>query len=144
MADLDDFSAFVNHLEYPMYVVTAAASHGGGWLPLTFHQVCDQAASDYSSCMSSWSAVDDQIMGQFMDWLQNTGQPGGAPGGVSVQTMRWAMNAPDTTAPSTSALCDGSPCQSSCCPSAVFSESSCAPCGSMLADRAAVLSSTGG
>jgi peptidoglycan/xylan/chitin deacetylase (PgdA/CDA1 family) len=93
--------------------VTAAQTHGGGWLPLTFHQVCDQAASDYSSCMSSWSAVDDQIMRQFMDWLQKAGQPGGAPAGVSVQTVRGAMNAPDTTAPSTSALCDGSPCQAS-------------------------------
>jgi peptidoglycan/xylan/chitin deacetylase (PgdA/CDA1 family) len=93
--------------------VTAAASHGGGWLPLTFHQICDQGASDYSSCMSTWSAVDDKIMGQFMDWLQNAGQAGGAPAGVSVQTARSAMNTPDTTPPTTSALCAGSPCTTS-------------------------------
>ena len=91
--------------------VTAAASHGGGWLPLTFHEICDQGASDYSSCMSTWSAVNDGLMGQFMDWLQNAGQQGGAPAGVVVQDVRQAMNAPDTTPPSTTALCAGSPCQ---------------------------------
>jgi peptidoglycan/xylan/chitin deacetylase (PgdA/CDA1 family) len=91
--------------------VTAVAAHGGGWLPLTFHEICDQAASDYSSCMSTWSAVDDTIMGQFMDWLQNAGQPGGAPAGVVVQDVRSAMNTPDTTPPSSTALCGGSPCQ---------------------------------
>ena len=34
---LNDLEAFVD----------AAAAHGGGWLPITFHDVCDQAASNY-------------------------------------------------------------------------------------------------
>jgi peptidoglycan/xylan/chitin deacetylase (PgdA/CDA1 family) len=70
--------------------VTAAAAHGGGWLPLTFHDVCDQAASDWSNCMSTYGPIQDTVLGQFLDWLQNTGQPGGAPAGVTTQTMRQA------------------------------------------------------
>ncbi|MEP6527389.1 MAG: chitobiase/beta-hexosaminidase C-terminal domain-containing protein, partial [Nocardioidaceae bacterium] len=91
--------------------VTAAAAHGGGWVPITFHQVCDQAASDWSACMSTWSPVQDTVLASFMDWLQNAGQPGGAPAGAIVRTMRAATNSPDTTPPATVALCNGSPCQ---------------------------------
>jgi peptidoglycan/xylan/chitin deacetylase (PgdA/CDA1 family) len=90
--------------------VTAAASHNGGWLPITFHEVCNSAAPDYSACMSTWSAIDDTVMAGFLDWLANAGQAGGAPAGVSVQTMRAATNTPDSAAPSTIAKCDGSPC----------------------------------
>jgi peptidoglycan/xylan/chitin deacetylase (PgdA/CDA1 family) len=71
--------------------VTAAAAHGGGWLPFTFHNVCDASASDFSNCMSSYGPVQDTVFGQFLDWLQAAGQPGGAPSGVVVQTMRAAM-----------------------------------------------------
>ena len=71
--------------------VAAAAAHGGGWLPLTFHDVCDQAASDWSNCTSTYGPIQDTVLGQFLDWLQNAGQPGGAPAGVTVQTMRQAM-----------------------------------------------------
>jgi len=78
---LADLEAFVN----------AAASHGGGWLPLTFHNVCDRGAPDYSTCMSSYGPIDDTVLAQFLDWLQAAGQPGGAPSGVVVQTMRAAM-----------------------------------------------------
>ena len=49
---LNDLQAFVN----------AAAAHGGGWLPITFHDVCDQAASDYSSCMASYGPIDDAVL----------------------------------------------------------------------------------
>jgi peptidoglycan/xylan/chitin deacetylase (PgdA/CDA1 family) len=94
--------------------VTKAVAHGGGWLPITFHDVCDAAASDYSHCMSTYGAIRDTALGQFLDWLRRAGQSGGAPAGVVVQTMRWAMNTvngADTTPPSTMALCNGSPCQ---------------------------------
>ena len=79
--NLADLETFVN----------AAAAHGGGWLPLTFHQVCDHAAADYKTCMSSWSAIDDRLMGQFLDWLAAAGHPGGAPAGTVVETVRQAM-----------------------------------------------------
>jgi len=93
--------------------VTGAAAHGGGWLPITFHDVCDPYAADYINCMSTYGPILDSVLGQFLDWLQRAGQPGGAPSGMVVQTMRWAMNTwhgPDTTPPSAIALCDGSPC----------------------------------
>lgn len=72
--------------------VTAAAATGGGWLPITFHDVCDAGAADFSSCMSTYGPIQDTVFGQFLDWLKASGQPGGAPSGVTVETMRWAMN----------------------------------------------------
>jgi peptidoglycan/xylan/chitin deacetylase (PgdA/CDA1 family) len=66
--------------------VVAAAINGGGWLPMNFHQVCDAAASDYSTCMGQYG-IQDTVLGQFMAWLSNAGQPGGAPGGMSVKTV---------------------------------------------------------
>jgi peptidoglycan/xylan/chitin deacetylase (PgdA/CDA1 family) len=96
--------------------VTEAAAHGGGWLPITFHDVCDAYASDYIHCMSTYGPIWDTALGQFLDWLRRAGHSGGAPAGVVVQTMRRAMNTandPDTTPPSTRALCDGSPCRAS-------------------------------
>jgi peptidoglycan/xylan/chitin deacetylase (PgdA/CDA1 family) len=93
--------------------VNAAAAHGGGWIPMTFHQVCDQAAADWSSCMSTFGPVQDSVLASFMDWLQNAGQPGGAPAGAVVQTVRSAMSGSDNTPPSTTALCNGAPCQGS-------------------------------
>jgi peptidoglycan/xylan/chitin deacetylase (PgdA/CDA1 family) len=90
--------------------VTAAAAHGGGLLPITFHQVCDQVMSDYNQCMSTWSAVDTVVLRQFLDWLADAGQPAGAPAGVVVRTVREAVNSPDSIAPSTVASCNGSAC----------------------------------
>jgi peptidoglycan/xylan/chitin deacetylase (PgdA/CDA1 family) len=72
--------------------VTQAAAHGGGWLPITFHDVCNAYASDYIQCMASYGPVQDTVLGHFLDWLARAGHPGGAPRGVVVQTMREAMN----------------------------------------------------
>jgi len=69
--------------------VTAAANNGGGWLPLAFDQVCDSAASDYSSCMGTYKPIDARVLSAFLDWLQN-----GAPAGVSVAPVRDVMGAP--------------------------------------------------
>jgi peptidoglycan/xylan/chitin deacetylase (PgdA/CDA1 family) len=93
--------------------VSAASSHGGGLLVLTFHEVCNQSDANYSSCMSTWSPVDTSVLGPFIDWLGNAGQQGGAPAGVSVQTVRDAINTPDSTPPTSNALCDAAPCQAS-------------------------------
>ena len=73
--------------------VMAASVHHGAWLVLTFHDICDAAAADYSACMSSWSAVDDKVMAQFLDWLTAAGDPLGAPQGTVVETVRQAMSA---------------------------------------------------
>jgi peptidoglycan/xylan/chitin deacetylase (PgdA/CDA1 family) len=74
--------------------VTAAATHGGGWVPLVFTQVCSQGASDYNACMSSFRPVDAAVLVQFVSWLVSSGQPGGAPAGVSVKTVRDALGLP--------------------------------------------------
>jgi peptidoglycan/xylan/chitin deacetylase (PgdA/CDA1 family) len=97
------------------YVVGAAA-HSGGWLPITFHDVCDAYAADFIHCMSTYGAIEDIVLGQFLDWLGSAGHPGGAPAGVVVRTMRWANNTamgPDKTAPTTTVMCDRSSCQPS-------------------------------
>jgi peptidoglycan/xylan/chitin deacetylase (PgdA/CDA1 family) len=93
--------------------VVGAADHGGGWLPITFHDVCDVNADDFIHCMSTYGAVQERVLRRFLDWLGRAGQPGGAPAGVVVRTMRWAADTvrrPDTTSPTTTVLCDGSPC----------------------------------
>jgi peptidoglycan/xylan/chitin deacetylase (PgdA/CDA1 family) len=82
--NLSDLESFVN----------AAAAHGGGWLPITIHDVCDANASDYSDCMSKYGSIDDQVFGQFLSWLANAGQPGGAPAGVVVKNVCQVMNCP--------------------------------------------------
>jgi peptidoglycan/xylan/chitin deacetylase (PgdA/CDA1 family) len=72
--------------------VDAASAHGGGWLPITFHDVCDANASDYSDCMSKYGSIQDTVFGQFLSWLADAGQPGGAPAGVVVKDVCQAMN----------------------------------------------------
>jgi peptidoglycan/xylan/chitin deacetylase (PgdA/CDA1 family) len=91
--------------------VTAAAIHGGGWVPMVFHQVCNEAAPDFSTCIAQYG-VRDTVLGAFMDWLQNAGQPGGAPAGVTVKTVAQVIDGLDTTAPTTTISCDGSACSS--------------------------------
>jgi peptidoglycan/xylan/chitin deacetylase (PgdA/CDA1 family) len=72
--------------------VDAASAHGGGWLPITFHDVCDANASDYSTCMSQYGSIQDTVFGQFLAWLAAAGQPGGAPAGVVVEDVCQAMS----------------------------------------------------
>lgn len=94
--------------------VAGAATHGGGWLPITFHDVCDPNAADFIHCMSTYGAIQDTVLGLFLNWLSHAGQPGGAPAGVIVRTMRWASNTargPDKTAPATTISCNHARCQ---------------------------------
>ncbi len=81
-------------LAYLENSVTAAAQNAGGWVPLVFHEICSQAydPANYGSCTSSWGPTDMSTLNAFLDWLQNAGQPGGAPVGTTVQTVRQVMN----------------------------------------------------
>jgi peptidoglycan/xylan/chitin deacetylase (PgdA/CDA1 family) len=72
--------------------VEAASAHGGGWLPITFHDVCDANASDFTTCMSQYGSVQDTVFGQFLAWLADAGQAGGAPAGVVVEDVCQVMN----------------------------------------------------
>jgi peptidoglycan/xylan/chitin deacetylase (PgdA/CDA1 family) len=94
--------------------VNAAAQNGGGWIQLVFHQICSQTydPDNYSICISDWGPVELSTLNAFLDWLQNTGQPGGAPARTDVETVSQVINGPDTQAPITTLDCDGSPCQS--------------------------------
>jgi peptidoglycan/xylan/chitin deacetylase (PgdA/CDA1 family) len=95
--------------------ITAAAQNGGGWIQLAFHEICSQALdpSNYNNCISDWGPVELSTLNSLLDWLQNAGQPGGAPVGTVTKTVSQVMNGPDTQAPITTVECDGSPCQAS-------------------------------
>ena len=69
--------------------VNAAASHGGGWLPIAFNAVCDSSDPGYSTCMAGAKPVDAAVLSAFLDWMAS-----GAPAGSSVQTVRQAMGLP--------------------------------------------------
>jgi peptidoglycan/xylan/chitin deacetylase (PgdA/CDA1 family) len=85
--------------------VTNAETHGGGWVILTFHGICDNRCTDANSMSPS-------IFTAFLDWLA----PRSANGTV-VQTVGQVMGAtpppppgPDTTPPTTSIACSGASC----------------------------------
>ena len=93
--------------------ITGASQNGGGWIQLAFHEICSQALdpSNYSNCIADWGPVELSTLNSLLDWLQNAGQPGGAPAGTVIKTVSQVINGPDTQAPITTLECDGSPCQ---------------------------------
>jgi peptidoglycan/xylan/chitin deacetylase (PgdA/CDA1 family) len=95
------------HLEA---AVTAAAQHGGGWVPLVFHQICSQTfdPDEYASCISDYGPIELDTLNAFLTWLQTS-----APPRTSVETVSQVINGPDTQSPISTLTCDGSPCQSS-------------------------------
>jgi peptidoglycan/xylan/chitin deacetylase (PgdA/CDA1 family) len=68
-------------------VVTAAATHGGGWLQFQFHEICSRSRPNYRRCMSTWGPVRETTLNAFLDWLRDR-----APSGTVVQTVRQAMS----------------------------------------------------
>ena len=96
-------------------LVTGAASHGGGWVPIVIQRVCSQSQdpSNYANCTASAGWVDLGDLQTFISWVQGAGQSGNAPAGAVFQTMAATAKAADTSAPTTTISCNGSPCQSS-------------------------------
>jgi peptidoglycan/xylan/chitin deacetylase (PgdA/CDA1 family) len=95
--------------------VLAASSHGGGWVQLQGHIVCSQEflPSDYEDCKNYFGHMELSTLNAFLDWMQRAGQPGGAPAGVTMETVRQVIGpAPssDVTAPVTTITCNGAPC----------------------------------
>jgi peptidoglycan/xylan/chitin deacetylase (PgdA/CDA1 family) len=102
-------------LAYLQSAITAAAQNGGGWVPLVLHEICSQTydPADYNTCTGTYAATELATFNSFLDWLQNAGQPNGAPAGTVVKTIRQVITGPDVTAPTTTISCDGAPCQAS-------------------------------
>lgn len=87
--------------------VSNAESHGGGWVILVFHGICDNGCTSTNSLSPS-------IFTAFLDWLQ----PRSANGTV-VRTVGEVMGGspppppgPDITPPTTTIACNGSSCSS--------------------------------
>src|SRR4051794_16162008 len=99
------------HLES---AVTAAAQHGGGWVPLVFHDICSQRfdPDNYNFCINDWGPIELDTLNALLDWLNNSGQPDGAPPRTAVETVSQVINGPDTLAPQSVLNCDKSACQS--------------------------------
>jgi peptidoglycan/xylan/chitin deacetylase (PgdA/CDA1 family) len=96
-------------------LVSGAASHAGGWVPIVIGKVCSQTAdpNNYSTCTASSGWIDLGDLNTFLSWVQNAGQPGGAPAATAFGTIGATAAGIDTTAPATAISCNGSPCQSS-------------------------------
>jgi hypothetical protein len=75
--------------------VNAAAAHGGGWVQIILYRVCSQTydPGNYTSCLNSNRPVQLDTVNGFLDWLQNAGQPGGAPAGATTVNFLSVDNA---------------------------------------------------
>lgn len=95
-------------------LVSGAASHGGGWVPIVIGKVCSQTAdpSNYSTCTASSGWIDLGDLNTFLSWVKNAGQSGGAPAATAFGTMGGTATGADTVAPTTTISCNGSSCAS--------------------------------
>ncbi|MEX5718521.1 polysaccharide deacetylase family protein [Geodermatophilus maliterrae] len=73
--------------------VVAGSGAAGHLVPLVFGEVCHAGAPSYAACMATRRPVEDTVLSDFLSWLAASGQPGGAPAGTTVQTVREVMGA---------------------------------------------------
>jgi peptidoglycan/xylan/chitin deacetylase (PgdA/CDA1 family) len=78
--------------------VMDAESNGGGWLPLMFHDICD-------NCLSS--SVSPSDFSSFLTWLDAR-----SANGTVVKTMRDALAGAPKPPPTTAIACNGNACSS--------------------------------
>src|SRR5258707_1015831 len=95
-------------------LVSGAAAHGGGWVPIVIGKVCSQTLdpNNYSTCTTSSGWIDLGDLNTFLTWVQNAGQSGGAPAGAVFNTMGSTAISADMVAPATTISCNGAPCAS--------------------------------
>ena len=94
-------------------VVNQGARHGGGWVQIVGHQVCDQTLdpTNYALCKADYGSIELSTLNAFLDWLQNRGTPAGAPAGTVARSVREVLSA-DNVAPTTTITCNGVACAS--------------------------------
>ncbi len=82
-------------LRYLKGAVNGAVEHGGGWVPLIFHDVCFQDEGPaYTKCMAGYRPVSDTTMSAFLRWIAaNSGR------GLRVKDMAQVMGAASAPAP---------------------------------------------
>ncbi len=95
-------------------LVSGAAAHGGGWVPIVITKVCSQALdpNNYTACTSSAGWIDLGDLNTFLNWVQGAGTSNGAPAGAGFGTMESTAIGVDNVAPSTTISCNGGPCAS--------------------------------
>ncbi len=95
-------------------MVSGAAAHGGGWIPIVIQRVCSSTLdpSNYATCTSVAGWIDLADLNTFLTWVQNAGQSGGAPAGSVFEPIHPAATSVDTVSPVSSVSCNGGPCQS--------------------------------
>jgi peptidoglycan/xylan/chitin deacetylase (PgdA/CDA1 family) len=87
----DETSAAPITLPELQHAVTAAGSSADQWIPLVFNEVCNSTAPSYAACTATRRAIDDTVLDAFLAWLRAAGEPGGAPAGTTVQTVRQVL-----------------------------------------------------
>lgn len=74
-------------LPYLKSAVEAAATNGGGWVPMLFHRVCYPQNADYDSCMGKFRSVDAAVIEEFLTWMD-----GQAASGISIKPVSEVLN----------------------------------------------------
>lgn len=69
-------------VEFLESTVEAAAAHGGGWVQIVLHMVCQASAPDFDQCMATEAPIELSDFTDFVDWLATR-----APAGTEVQTV---------------------------------------------------------
>lgn len=92
-------------------VVNQAARHGGGWVQIVNHQVCDQTLdpANYTLCKADFGSIELSTLNSFIDWLQNRGTVSGAPAGTVVRSEAEVLSN-DNVAPTSSITCRAAAC----------------------------------
>ncbi|WP_412543153.1 polysaccharide deacetylase family protein [Longispora sp. K20-0274] len=103
-------------------LVTGAAAGGGGWSQVVVQSVCSQQfdPANYAACTSTWGWMELDVLNAFLDWIQQAGQPGGAPDGAVLRTVGAAAISADTLPPTTSIACNGTACAGAAYTSTVY------------------------
>ncbi len=67
-------------------------------------------SANYSSCSAASGHVELSDLNNFLTWMANAGQAGGAPAGAVLSTLSGAYGPVDTSAPTTTIACNAAPC----------------------------------